>query len=39
MTGDRDKALEAGTDDYRTKPVELSRLLAQIEALLARAAG
>lgn len=39
MAGDRDKALEAGTDDYHTKPVELPRLLAQIEALLARAAG
>ena len=39
MAGDRDKALEAGTDDYHTKPVELPRLLAQIETLLARAAA
>jgi two-component system cell cycle response regulator DivK len=40
MAGDREKALEAGCDDYETKPVELPRLLAKIEALLAgRAAG
>ena len=37
-SADRDKALQAGCDDYHTKPVELSRLLAQMEALLARAA-
>ena len=36
MSGDRDKALEAGCDDYDTKPVELPRLLAKIESLLAR---
>lgn len=36
MSGDRDKALKAGCDDYDTKPVELDRLLAKIEALLAR---
>ena len=35
MVGDRDKALEAGCDDYDIKPVELPRLLAKIEALLA----
>jgi CheY-like chemotaxis protein len=35
MAGDREKALEAGCDDYDTKPVELPRLLAKIEALLA----
>ncbi|MGI8820376.1 MAG: response regulator [Chthoniobacterales bacterium] len=34
MSSDRDKALEAGCDDYDTKPVELSRLLSKIEALL-----
>src|SRR5881409_1995298 len=27
MTGDRDKAMSAGCDDYDTKPIELSRLL------------
>jgi CheY-like chemotaxis protein len=36
MAGDREKALEAGCDDYDTKPVELPRLLAKIEALLGR---
>ena len=34
MRGDREKALEAGCDDYDTKPVELPRLLGKIEALL-----
>ena len=34
MSSDRDKAIEAGCDDYDTKPVELPRLLAKIEALL-----
>ena len=34
MAGDREKALEAGCDDYDTKPVELDRLLDKIEALL-----
>ena len=34
MSGDRDKALEAGCDDYDTKPVELLRLLGKIEVLL-----
>ena len=35
MTTDREKALEAGCDAYETKPVELPRLLATIERLLA----
>jgi CheY-like chemotaxis protein len=39
MSSDRDKALEAGCDDYDTKPIELPRLLQKIEALLARASG
>jgi CheY-like chemotaxis protein len=34
MTGDREKAMEAGCDDYDTKPVELPRLLDKINALL-----
>jgi len=34
MAGDREKAVEAGCDDYDTKPIELPRLLEKIEALL-----
>jgi CheY-like chemotaxis protein len=34
MTSDRDKAIQAGCNDYDTKPVELPRLLGKIEALL-----
>ena len=34
MATDREKALEAGCDDYDTKPIELPRLLGKIEALL-----
>ena len=37
MAGDREKALEAGCNDYDTKPVELPRLLGKIAALLYRA--
>ena len=33
MAGDRSQALEAGCDDYDTKPVEWSRLWAKIQAL------
>ena len=39
MFGDREKALEAGCDDYDTKPVELPRLLGKIEALLSGGVG
>ena len=38
MSGDRDKALEAGCDDYDTKPVDLDRLLGKMSALLGPAA-
>lgn len=34
MAGDREKAIEAGCNDYDTKPVELDRLIGKIEALL-----
>ncbi|HZI66526.1 MAG TPA: response regulator [Thermoanaerobaculia bacterium] len=34
MAGDREKAREAGCDDFDTKPVELPRLLSKIEGLL-----
>jgi two-component system, cell cycle response regulator DivK len=34
MRGDQEKALEAGCDDYDTKPVDLPRLLGKIETLL-----
>lgn len=38
MSDDRERAIEAGCDDYDIKPVELPRLLAKIEALLQRGA-
>jgi CheY-like chemotaxis protein len=34
MAGDRERALEAGCDDYDTKPIEFPRLLGKIESLL-----
>ncbi|MCK4950435.1 MAG: response regulator [Gammaproteobacteria bacterium] len=34
MTGDRKKALEAGCDEYDTKPVDLDRLTKKINSLL-----
>ena len=39
MAGDREKAMEAGCEDYDTKPVEMSRLLGKITALLHPTAG
>ncbi len=39
MAGDREKAIEAGCDDYDTKPVEITRLLGKIAALLATKAA
>ena len=36
MSSDREKALEAGCNDYDTKPIELPRLLGKIEAQMSR---
>ena len=36
MADDRQRVLAAGCDDYETKPIELPRLLAKIESLLAK---
>lgn len=38
MTGDRQRALDAGCDDYDTKPIDLDRLLGKMQALLGGAA-
>lgn len=37
MAGDRQKALDAGCDDYDSKPVEIDRLIGKMQALLERA--
>ncbi len=39
MSGDRQKALEAGCDDYDTKPIEFPRLLGKMKAQLERVAA
>jgi len=36
MAGDRERAIEAGADDYDTKPIDLARLLEKIETQLKR---
>ena len=39
LSDDREKAIEAGCDEYETKPVEMDRLLATITGLLTRVEG
>jgi CheY-like chemotaxis protein len=36
MVGDREKAIEAGCDDFDTKPIDFTRLLERMDVLLAR---
>lgn len=36
MSGDRDKCLTVGCNDYDTKPIEFTRLLTKIQALLSQ---
>jgi DNA-binding response OmpR family regulator len=36
MEGDRNKAFEAGCDDYDAKPIDFERLLGKMQALLNR---
>lgn len=39
MSGDREKTIAAGCDDYHPKPVDFPRLLTQIEGLVGNAAA
>ncbi|MDQ3582311.1 MAG: response regulator [Pseudomonadota bacterium] len=36
MSGDREKVMEAGADDYDIKPIEIDRLLEKIQSLLSK---
>ena len=36
MAGDREKALDAGADEYDTKPIEFKRLLGKIKDFLSK---
>jgi len=36
MSGDRERCIDAGCDDFDTKPVEIARLVGKIETLLNR---
>src|ERR1700730_17872506 len=39
MSGDREKVMEAGADDYDIKPIEIDRLLGKIQSLLSQGAA
>lgn len=39
MAGDRERSIEAGCDEFETKPIEFDRLVGKIHALLARRPG
>jgi two-component system, cell cycle response regulator DivK len=39
MAGDRERAMQAGCDDYHPKPIDFAKLMQQIDALAPAAAG